>query len=182
MEGKLKKSAEEVPRRIQDSSKGSQDVGNSTRRHLCMHVCMRGLNYCSKSCSDIHFCISFLYGYWVKLSWYLSTKRHSEFKKVKSHNDRRTEFFTSLLYLPGYWKWYGKDYCVVRHHCHAMGTFSKRSTTIWCGRHCWWSYRWKWMTGWQICKRIDEMQRCSSQGSRRQRFWKTQFPIVVAFE
>jgi hypothetical protein len=72
-----------------------------------MYVCMRGLNYCSKSCSDIHFCIGFPVRYpaamvWVKLPWYLSTKRHSEFKKVKSHNDRRTEFFTSLLYLPGY--------------------------------------------------------------------------------
>ena len=41
---KLKKSAEEVARRIQECSKGSQDVGNSTRRH----VCMRGLNYCRK--------------------------------------------------------------------------------------------------------------------------------------
>jgi hypothetical protein len=24
-----------------------------------MYVCMRGLNYCRKSCSDIHFCIGF---------------------------------------------------------------------------------------------------------------------------
>jgi hypothetical protein len=66
------------------------------------------------------FALDFLYGYWVKLPWYLSTKRHSEFKKVKSHNDRRTEFCTSLSYLPGYWKWYGKDCCVVMHHCHAV--------------------------------------------------------------
>ena len=41
---KLKKSAEKVARRIQECSKGSQDVGNSTRRH----VCMCGLNCCRK--------------------------------------------------------------------------------------------------------------------------------------
>ena len=38
MEGKLKKSAEEVRRRIQDCSKGSQDVGICTWRHLCMYA------------------------------------------------------------------------------------------------------------------------------------------------
>jgi hypothetical protein len=108
LNGKLKKCAKEVPRRIQEFSKGSQDVGNRTWRH----VCMRGLIFI--------FALDFLYGYWVKLPWYLSTKRHSEFKKVKSHNDRRTEFCTSLSYLPGYWKWYGKDCCVVMHHCHAV--------------------------------------------------------------
>ena len=105
---KAKKCAKEVPRRIQEFSKGSQDVGNRTWRH----VCMRGLIFI--------FALDFLYGYWVKLPWYLSTTRHSEFKKVKSHNDRRTEFCTSLSYLPGYWKWYGKDCCAVMHHCHAV--------------------------------------------------------------
>jgi hypothetical protein len=46
MEGKLKKSAEEVPRRLQEFSKGNNDVGNRTRKHV--HVCMRGLNYCKR--------------------------------------------------------------------------------------------------------------------------------------
>ena len=124
--------------------------------YVCMYVCVAWIIVASHAVIFI-FALDFLYGYWVKLPWYLSTKRHSEFKKVKSHNDRRTGFCCCT------WKWYGKDCCVVIvHWCitvtlYVVVNFSERSTTIWCGRHCWWSYRWKWTTGWQICKIIDDM-------------------------
>ena len=37
-----------------------------------------------------------LHGHWVKLPSYLCTRRHSDLKKIKSYNDRRIVFCTSL--------------------------------------------------------------------------------------
>ena len=114
MEGKLKKSAEELPRRLQEFSKGSHDVCNRTRKH----VCMCGLNDCKKVMQR-YSCLDSLYGHWVKLPSYLPTKTHSDLKKVKSHNVRRAGFCTSLsVSCPVAGS--GKDWYVAMHHFHPV--------------------------------------------------------------
>ena len=90
-----------------------------------------------------------LYGHWVKLPSYLCTRRHSDLKKIKSYNDRRILFCTSLSVTSPVAGSGGLSDAYLSPYC------GSQLLTVCCGRHCWWCYRWKWTTGWQRCKRFE---------------------------